>query len=120
MGLGVDQVNHHVGVLRPAPGRGDHGAVQTAARRKDAGRVHQNDLGVALDGDAAHGKARGLDLLRDDRDLGARQPVHQRRLAGVGRANDGGEARVLVGVEGLGQITPSRFNSAVAAAFSAS
>ena len=37
---------------------GDHGAVQTAARRKDAGRVHQNDLGVALDGDAAHSLVR--------------------------------------------------------------
>src|SRR5690606_2238888 len=82
------------------------------------------DLGVALDGDAAHRKARGLDLLGDDRDLGARQPVHQRRFARIGRADDGGEARALVadlgGFGGLGQITPSRFKRATAAAFSAS
>uniref|UniRef100_A0A0N4ZJM6 LigA n=1 Tax=Parastrongyloides trichosuri TaxID=131310 RepID=A0A0N4ZJM6_PARTI len=122
--LGVDQVDDHVRVLRPAPGRSDHGAIQATARREDAGRVHQHDLGVALDGDSAHGEARGLDLLGDDGDLGAGQPVHQRRLARIGRADDGGEARTLAGdlggFGGLGQITSSRFNRAMAAAFSAS
>src|SRR5690606_37733233 len=70
------------------------------------------------------GKARRLHLLGDDGDLGARQPVHQRRLACIGRADDGGEARVLVadlgGFGSFGQITPSRFKRATAAAFSAS
>ena len=41
---------------------------------------------------AAHREARRLHLLGDDGDLGADQPVDQRRLARIGRADDGGEA----------------------------
>ena len=32
LGLGVDQVDHGVGVLGPGPGGADHGAVEPAAR----------------------------------------------------------------------------------------
>ena len=59
---------------------------------EDAGGVDQHDLGVALHGHAAHREAGGLHLLGDDGDLGADQAVDQGRLAGVGRADDGGEA----------------------------
>ena len=42
------------------------------------------------------GDARRLHLVRDDGDLGADERVDQRRLAGVGRADDGDEAAALV------------------------
>ena len=48
LGRGVDQVDDDVGVLGPAPGGADHGAVEPAARLEDAGRVDQHDLGLAL------------------------------------------------------------------------
>ena len=47
----------------------------------------------AHDRDADHAPAGGLHLGRDDRDLGADQAVEQGRLADVGRADDGDEAR---------------------------
>ena len=83
MGGSVDQVDDHIGIRGPAPGRGDHGAVQPATGCEDAGGVHQHDLGIPLDRDATHRETGGLDLLRDDRDLGSGQPVDQRRLARI-------------------------------------
>ena len=65
-GDAVDQMDDHLSVLRPAPGGADHGAVQLAARLEDAGGIDQNDLGLAVQGDPAHGEPRGLDLLGDD------------------------------------------------------
>ena len=73
-------------------------AVVTMARSsrrfgaKDARRVDEDELRVALDRDAADQRARGLHLVRDDRDLGADQRVDQRRLAGIGRADQRDEA----------------------------
>ncbi|MNU97351.1 hypothetical protein D3C71_874230 [compost metagenome] len=87
----VDQQQDEIGILRAAPGGGDHGAVEPTARLEDAGRVHENDLRILVNGDAAHHGARRLNLVADDRDLGAHQPVDQRRLAGIGRADKGHE-----------------------------
>ena len=87
----VDQQADDVGVARPAPGRGDHGAVEPALRRENARRIDEDDLRRAVERDAAHEGARRLDLARHDRDLGPDQLVQQRRLAGVGRADQRAE-----------------------------
>ena len=54
--------------------------------------VDQDQLGVGPVHDAAHHGAGGLRPRRGDRDLGADQCVGQRRLAGVGPADEAGEA----------------------------
>ena len=56
----VDQQRDQVGLLGAAPGAADHGAVEPPPRRKDAGRVDENQLRRAFDGDAANERARGL------------------------------------------------------------
>src|SRR5262249_31996583 len=60
--LGVDNQRDDVGVVGAAPCDGDHGPVEPAARRKDAGRVDENQLGGAFDRDAADHRPRGLHL----------------------------------------------------------
>ncbi len=60
--LRVQQDADEIGVMRAAPGGRDHGAVEAALRREDAGRVDQDDLRLALDHDAADQGARGLHL----------------------------------------------------------
>src|SRR5690606_17317908 len=62
-------------------------------RSEEPRRVDEDDLGVALDGNAADAGASGLDLVGDDRDLGADHRVQQRRLAGVRLADQRHEAR---------------------------
>ena len=96
--LGIDHQRHHVGVVGALPGGGDHGALEPAlGDAEDARRVDQHDLRRGRPsrqvghGDADHPHARGLHLARDDGDLGADQGVDQRRLAGIGRADDGDE-----------------------------
>ena len=98
---GVEQHADQVGVMRPAPGRRHHGAVEPAFRREDAGRIDQDDLGVVLDHDAADQRARGLHLARDDRDLGADQRVDQRGFADIGRADQRDEAAACRGRRGV-------------------
>ena len=61
------------------------------ARREDAGGVDEHQLGRVPDGDPEDPTPRGLDLGRDDRDLGADQAIEQGRLADVRRAQDGDE-----------------------------
>ena len=90
--LAVDHQRDHVGALRPAPGGGDHRAVEPALGFEDAGRVDQQQLRLPLDRDAHQPRARGLRLGTDDRDLLADQRVDQRRFARIGRADDGDEA----------------------------
>ena len=63
---------------------------------------------------AAHGRAGGLRLAGDDRDLLADQRVDEGRLAGVGRADDGDEP-----ASGLAHVAPQRSRKACAAACSA-
>ena len=76
--------------------------------------------------DAADQRARGLHLVRDDGDLGADQRVEQRRLAGIGRADqrDEAAARVACWLYGVSHqacppTTPTRVSMAAAAACSA-
>ena len=56
------------------------------------GGVDQDQLGVGPVHDAAHHGARGLRLVGGDHDLLPDQRVGQRRLAGVGTADEAGEA----------------------------
>lgn len=91
-GFGVEQHANEIGVVRPAPGGGDHGAVEPTLGQEDAGRVDQDDLRVVLDDDAADQRARGLHLARDDRDLRPDQRVDQRGFADIGRADQCHEA----------------------------
>ena len=119
--LGVEQHADEIGVMRAAPGGRDHGAVEPALRREDAGRVDQDDLRVVVDDDAADQRAGGLHLARDDRDLGADQRVDQRRLADIGRADqrDKAAARARPRQSLLPPATPSRSIMTDAATFSA-
>ena len=112
-GLGVDQQQGQVGVRCTGPGGRDHRAVQPAARAEDAGRIDQQDLGLAAAAvgahqDAEHAEPRGLGLRADDRQLGAGQPVQQGGLPGVRRADDGGEA--AAGPAGLRRCGLGRFH----------
>ena len=123
--FGIDDQGHDVGVLGALPGGGDHGALEPAlGDAEDARRVDQHDLRAAAilrkigHGDADHAHARGLHLGRHDRDLRADQRVDQRRLAGVGRADDGGEACACA--FGVGHVLLNCSSIRVAAALSAS
>ena len=97
----VDEQHDEVGVLGAAPGRSDHGAVEPATRLEDAGRVHEHDLRIVVDGNAADDRACRLHLVADDRDFRTDQPVEQRRLAGIGRTDQGYET-------GMGRATGLR------------
>ncbi len=110
---GVHHQQNRIGLARAAPGGADHGAVQPSARPENARRVHQDDLGVAAHHDAAHIHPRGLHLGADNGDLGADQRIHQRGLAGIGRADHGGETAG-------GHFWPTNISRAAAAACSAS
>ena len=90
--------------LAPPQAVVDHRLVEPAARLEDARRVDEDDLRVVVRGDAAHDGARRLHLVGDDRDLRADQPVDQRRLAGVRRADQRDEA----GAGGSGRLPAFR------------
>ena len=111
---GVDHERHDVGVGRRAPGGGDHRPVEAALGREQAGRVDEHDLRLALGQDAAHGRAGRLRLAGDDRDLLADERVDERRLAGVGRADEGDEP-----ASRLAHVALQRSRKACAAACSA-
>src|SRR3546814_10847551 len=70
------------------PGCLHHGALEPPLCREDARRVDEDDLRVAMDRNAADPSSRGLHLVRDDRDLGAHEMIHQSRLAGVRRSEE--------------------------------
>ena len=90
--LGIDQHQDDIGVLGAAPGGRHHRRVEPAPRLEDARRVDEDDLRIVVRGDAAHDGARRLHLVGDDRHFRADQLVHQRRLAGVRRADQRDEA----------------------------
>ena len=94
-GAGVDHQSDQIGVLRAAPGGGDHRPVEAALGLENARRVGEQDLGLAVDGDAHQPGAGGLRLGGDDRDLLPDQGVDQGGLAGIGRADDGDGAEAL-------------------------
>jgi len=114
-GRTVDQVHDGIGVRRAAPGRLDHGPVEPALGHEDAGRIDQYDLRVAHLRHAAHGKARRLHLVRDDRYLGPDKAVGQRGLARIRRADNGGKASAVD--FGFSHGVPVRLSSSRAAAF---
>ena len=89
---GIDQHSDDIGVVRPCPGVRHHGAIEPALRREDAGRIDEDELRAARDGDAAQQRARRLHLVGDDRDLAADERVDQRRFADIGRADERDEA----------------------------
>src|ERR1700722_10264066 len=111
---GVDQEHEKVSIARGAPGGSDHRPVEAALGREQAGCVDEHELGLALCENAAHGRAGGLRLAGDDRDLLADQRIDEGRLAGVGRADDGDEP-----ASGLAHVAPQRSRKACAAACSA-
>ena len=92
----IDQHADQIGLVRAAPGRRHHGAVEPPLRREDSRRIDEDELRLAFERDAADQRAGGLHLVRDDGDLGADQRVEQRRLAGIGRADQRDEAAARV------------------------
>ena len=123
---GVDQQAHHVRIPGPAPGGDDHRPIKPALGAEDAGRIHKDDLCFAMDRDAAHLRARGLHFARHDGDFRPDQRIEQRRLAGVGRADERDKAAAgLMGLRHDGprslllSTTPSRVMKVRAAACSA-
>ena len=91
-GLCVHQQQRDVCLLGAGPGGIHHGAVELALGGEDAGRIHQQHLGLAAHEDAEHAEAGGLRLRADDGQLGAGHAVQQGGLAGVRGADQGGEA----------------------------
>ena len=87
-----DQQHDHIGIRRPAPSSGDHGAVQTAARLEQAGGIDEDQLRIALHRHAADAGAGGLDLMCHDRDLGPDHAVQQGGFARVGLSDQGDES----------------------------
>ena len=79
------QVGRAEGVGRVA----HHGRVHPVLGLVDAGRVDERDLGAGPARHAEDALAGRLRLVRDDRDLLADEGVDERRLAGVGPADDG-------------------------------
>ena len=81
--------------------RGLHQVVEPLAEQRarpvQAGGVDQDQLGVGAVHDAAYDGARGLRLVGGDHDLAADQRVGQRRLAGVGPADERGEPAAVLG-----------------------
>ncbi len=70
----------------------DHPDVQPMERLVDAGGVQVDDLAGGTLADPDDPVPRRLRLVRDDRELLADEAVEQRRLAGVGPADEGHEA----------------------------
>src|SRR6185436_411654 len=91
-GHGVDHQGDQVCVLGAAPGGGDHRPVEPPFRLEDSGRVGEQYLGLAEEGDAHQPGAGGLRLGGDDRDLLPDQGVDQGRFAGIGGADHGDAA----------------------------
>ncbi len=88
----IEDQRDDIRVPRPRPGRRDHSPFETALGREDARGVDEDDLTGAPHGDTAQARPRGLNLARDDGDLGPDQAVQKGRLARVGRSQKGHEA----------------------------
>src|SRR6266849_2153223 len=93
--LGIDNQRDDVGVVSAAPCDCHHGTVEPAARRKDAGRVDENQLGAAFDRDTADDRPRGLHLGSDDRNLAADHRVDESRFSDIGSPDDRDETTTL-------------------------
>ena len=90
------RVDHEADDVDVADGVGG-GVVEAFAEKRarlvDARRVDEDDLDVAPVEHPAHLRAGRLHLVGHDRDLGAEDPVEQRRFPDVGPPHEGGEAR---------------------------
>src|SRR5690606_35854441 len=67
--LRIEKNQNDVGILRSAPSRCDHGAVEPALWAENTGRVHQNDLRWAFDEYATHESTCRLHFVRNDGNL---------------------------------------------------
>ena len=92
--LAIDQNDQHIGIGGAGPGGIDHGALKALLGRENTRRVDEDDLGIAKHRNATDLTARGLHFMGDDRNLGANQPVEQRRFTGVRRAYNGHEPAI--------------------------
>src|SRR5215475_11509861 len=86
---GINEHADQISLMRAAPRRRHHGAVEPPPRRKYAGRVDENELRLASNGNAADQSPRRLHFVRYDTDLGADQCIKQRRFAGIRRTDQG-------------------------------
>ena len=93
--LGINNKKDDISILRAAPGRLNHRAVQPAVRFKDTRRIDQHHLGFAVHGDAHQAHARRLRLGTDDGHLLADQCIHERRLSCIWSAHNCHESAFL-------------------------
>ena len=90
---GVDDGDDRLGRLDAADDGGHHALVQLVALlAHDSRSVKQDHLVLVVAGDADDAVARRLRLGRHDAELLADDGVDERRLAGVGAADDGDDA----------------------------
>ena len=94
--VGVQHGHDDVGLAKALPHGLDHGLAQTAAHLRQAGRIHEDGLGIVVRQDAHDLVAGGLGLGRDDGHLLAHEPVQQRRFAGIGRAHERHPAATVI------------------------
>ena len=92
---GVDDRDDDVGLAQRVQRRVHHPHVEPVQRPMNARRVDEDDLPVGPGADADDAVPGRLRLVRDDRQLVADEPVEQRRLAGVGPADEGDESRFI-------------------------
>ncbi len=89
---GIHQHHDQIGIPGALPRCRNHGAFKTNLWHKNSRRIDEDQLtGTGL-GDAQHPAPGGLNLGADDGQLAADQGVQQRRLAGVGGADQGDKA----------------------------
>ena len=89
-------------MLGATPSRIDHGAVEPALGLEDARSIDEDQLAAAGHRDAAHGHARRLNFVRNDRHFGAHQRVDKRRFASVGTTQNRDETAAR-GAQRLGR-----------------
>ncbi len=94
---GVDHPDHHVGLADSRMGDAHHSRMHGVKRLDESGGIDERDLAVRSVDVAEDPVARGLRLVRRDRDLLAHQPVQQGGLARRGPSHDRDEARLEPG-----------------------
>ena len=88
----VDDQPEHVDLADRVDRGVDHAHVHAVQRAMDARRIEEHDLRVGIVLHAEDARPRRLRLVGDDGELGPDEPVEQRRLAGVGPADERDEA----------------------------
>src|SRR5262245_46999429 len=93
----VEQHERDVAVVPRLLGLAVQDRVQRARAVVQSRRVDEEQLRIGCVLDAEDAAARGLRLVADDRELLAEDRVHERRLPGVGSAEDRGDASPMRG-----------------------